>query len=66
MDKNYAQLSIDHEKNEQQMDFDEYGYTKDSNDNDMIIITITQPWLYTKTKMTTMEESFQTLKLLKR
>ena len=37
MDKNYAQLSIDHENNEQQMDFDEYGYTKDSNDNDMII-----------------------------
>ena len=38
-DKDYAQLSIDHadENNEQQMDFDEYGYTKDSNDNDMII-----------------------------
>ena len=36
MDKNYAQLSIDHadENNEQQMDLDEYGYTKDSNDKE--------------------------------
>ena len=39
MDKNYTQLSIAHadENNEQQMDFVEYGDTKDSNDNDMII-----------------------------
>ena len=36
MDKNYTQLSIAHadENNEQQMDFVEYGDTKDSNDND--------------------------------
>jgi hypothetical protein len=39
MDKNYAQLSIAHadENNEQQIDFVEYGYTEDSNDNDMMI-----------------------------
>ena len=39
MDKNYAQLSIAQadENNEQQMDFVDYGYTKDSNNNDMII-----------------------------
>ncbi len=63
MDKNYTQLSIAHadENNEQQMDFVEYGYTKDSNDNDMIIDNDN-----IKTKMTTMEESFQTLILLKR
>ena len=36
MDKNYALAHAD-ENNEQQMDFVEYGYTKDSNDNDMII-----------------------------
>ena len=39
MDKNYAQLSIAQadENNEQEMDFVDYGYTKDSNNNDMII-----------------------------
>jgi hypothetical protein len=36
MDKNYALAHAD-ENNEQQMDFVEYVYTNDSNDNDMII-----------------------------
>ena len=36
MDKNYALAHAD-ENNQQQMDFVEYGYTNNSNDNDMII-----------------------------
>jgi hypothetical protein len=68
MDKNYTQLSIAHadENNEQQMDFVEYGYTKDSNDNDIIINNDNIALVIYEKKMTTMKESFQTLILLKR